>query len=109
MSLRADLKPAFRSTWLTVSVLMAIVAAAPFVARAEFLGSLFPPCPAKARGSSCLLCGMTTAWSFIGRGDFSSAVQANAGSVPLWTGSVLNFVVAVAYSITMLRRRRHRF
>jgi hypothetical protein len=52
------------------------------------------------------MCGMTTAWLFIARGDTASALAANAGSVPLWTASVLNFIAAGAYSIVMLRRRR---
>jgi hypothetical protein len=108
MSLRADLGPALTSTWLILSGVMGVAAATPFVVPAEVLYGLFPECPSRLRGSACALCGMTTAWVHIASGDRASAVQANAASVPLWTASVLNFGVAVAYSIVMLRRRRHR-
>jgi hypothetical protein len=108
MSLRADVKPALTSTWLIVSGVMAAAAAAPFVLPAEVLYGLASECPAGLRGSPCLLCGMTTAWVHIAQGDLASAQHSNAGSIPLWTVAVLNFVVAVAYSIMMLRRRRHR-
>jgi hypothetical protein len=105
MSLRADVKPALTGTWLVISAVMALAALMPFLAPAEALYGLFPECPSRARGGSCPMCGMTTAWIFIARGDTASALEANAGSVPLWTASVVNFLVAVAYSITMLRRR----
>jgi hypothetical protein len=108
VSLRADLKPALTITWLIVSGVMAIAAAAPFVLPAELLYGVFPECPSRLRGNSCALCGMTTAWVHIASGDVASAQRANAASVPLWTITVLNFVVAVAYSMVMLRRRRHR-
>ena len=61
---------------------------------------------ADAAGLQCPSCGMTTAWVAISAADFASATQANAASVPLWSGSLLNFVGAVAYSIMMLRKRR---
>jgi hypothetical protein len=106
MSLRTDLKPALTTVWLILSLCLAMAAAVPFVVPPEVLYGAFPECSARARGSSCPLCGMTTAWVAISRGDLASARQANAGSVPLWTGSVMNFIAAVAYSIKVARRRR---
>lgn len=106
MSLRSDVKPALTGVWLIVSLALAVAAIAPFILPAESLYGVFPECEAKRRGGSCALCGMTTAYVLIARGDFAAAQESNSGSVALWSVSVLNFIAASAYSLLSLVRRR---
>jgi hypothetical protein len=112
VNLRSDLKPALTGAWLVISAALAIVVVIPFVIPfvipAELLYALIPECEAKRRGSSCVLCGMTTAFILISRGDLSGAQASNSGSVALWCAFALNFATALAYSfMALLRRRRH--
>jgi hypothetical protein len=106
VSLRSDLKPALTGTWLILSAALATAAIAPFLIPAEVLYGVFPECEAKRRGASCALCGMTTAYVFIARGDLAAAYDSNGGSIALWSASVLNFIAATAYSLMALVRRR---
>jgi hypothetical protein len=85
---------------------MFLAAVVPFVVPAQALFNIAPVCEAKKRGSSCVLCGMTTAYVAIGTADFAGADTANAGALPLWSASVVNFQAAVAY-LVMARRNRH--
>ena len=105
MSLRSDLRPALTGTWLVVSALLAAAAIAPLVVPAEALYGIFSECEAKRRGASCALCGMTTAWVLIARGDLAGAHDSNSGSIALWSASILNFIAASAYSLMAIRRR----
>ena len=109
MTLRAAWKPALIAVWLVLSIALAAAALAPFVAPAETLYGLFPECQARRRGMTCALCGMTTAFVSISRGDIAGAQSSNSGSVALWSFSVLNFAGATAYSIKALRKRRRSF
>lgn len=105
MSLRSDIGPALTGVWLVVSAVLCAAAIAPFALPPGALYSTFDQCAAQARGSSCPLCGMTTAYIRIARADFTGAMDSNPGSVPLWTASLVNFPAAVAYSLAKLRRR----
>jgi hypothetical protein len=106
MSLRADASIAIRATWLIVAVIGMIAVVAPLVVSADSLHGLFPVCEARARGGSCALCGMTTGFIFVSQGEIEEARRANAGAPVLYAVLVLNFLVALPYSITMLLRRR---
>lgn len=107
MTLTAAWRPALVAVWLIISAALAVAVIAPFVTPEEILYGVFPECEAKRRGGSCALCGMTTAFVLIARGDLDGAQSANGGSVALWSLSALNFAGAVAYSIVALRKRRH--
>ena len=106
MSLRADLKPALTGTWLVISFVLAIAATVPFLLPADTIYGIIPQCEAKRRGGSCALCGMTTAFVLIARGDLNGAQTANGGSLPVWCAFVLNFAVAATYSLMALVNRR---
>ena len=106
MTLRSGLRPALTAVWLIVSVALAAAIVVPFIAPAEVLYGVFPECEAKRRGAACSLCGMTTAFVLIARGDLDGAQSSNSGSVALWSVSAVNFVGAAAYSTTALRKRR---
>lgn len=105
MSLRTDLRPALTASWLAVSAAGMAAVAAPFLIPSGLLYGLFSECPKQAAGSSCPLCGMTTAWILIAGGDWSGALHANRGSIALWLVALVNFAAALSYTIMYLRRR----
>jgi hypothetical protein len=103
--LRRDLPRALVLVWLLLGAVTGLAALAPLVLPSDFLLGLFPICPAKAAGSECILCGMTTAFVSIGSGDFAGALRAHGGSLAVYCVFVLNFCGAAAY--TMMRAKRH--
>jgi hypothetical protein len=106
MSLRTDTPVALRATWLVLTVAAMTCVVAPLVFSADFLEGLIPVCEAKVRGGSCALCGMTTGFILISRGEIAQAQKANAGAPVLYLAFLLNFVSALSYSIMTLLRRR---
>jgi hypothetical protein len=104
-SLRHELPRALRIVWLVLGAISGLIVVAPYLVSSELLFGLFPVCAAKAAGSSCILCGMTTAFASIGRHDWAGAQAANAGALPLFVSLILNFAGACTY--TMMRVIRH--
>jgi hypothetical protein len=100
----SDARKAFFIVWVTVSVTLGVAAAAPLIVPADTIARLAPRCEAKARyGRECFLCGATTGFIAIGRGDFVSAESANRASVPLYFGFVSDAAAAI---LVLLRRFR---
>jgi hypothetical protein len=102
---RHDLPYALRMVWLILSIVSCLAVLAPLFLPPSSLFRIFPMCQAKLAGSSCILCGMTTAFVSIGQGDFAAAQRANPASLPLYFTLVLNFVMGITY--TMMRVKRH--
>lgn len=96
----ADLRKAVKVVWLILSVVGMLAVVAPVVLPEQAVLGLFPVCSAKARGSSCVLCGMTTAFVRLAHGDWRGAVDANPGAPALYVTFALNFLAAAAYSLT---------
>ena len=103
-----DVKTALARTWIVISAVFFLLAVLPFLAPAEWLFRVSPVCEAKRRGSECVMCGMTTAYVAIGNTQFADARDANAGALPLWIASMVNFSGAVAYVSTALHNQRRR-
>lgn len=103
--LRHDFPQALRIVWLILGALSGAFVLAPFVLSSHAIFGIFPICAAKAAGSSCVFCGMTTAFVEIGHGDWASAYRANAGAIPLFGALLVNFAGACAY--TMMRVLTH--
>jgi hypothetical protein len=101
--LRSDLPRALRVVWLILALVGGLAVVAPFLVPASLLFNIFPICSAKAAGSSCILCGMTTAFVSIGEGDIAAAQSANAAALPLYCLMIMNFAVAAAYTIRVKR------
>ena len=82
---------------MTLSVLILMILAAPFVVGRERMAALTPVCERKARyGRECPLCGMTTSFLDISGGQFAEARNANRGGIPLYLGFVSNEIWALA-------------
>jgi Protein of unknown function (DUF2752) len=97
-----ELRRALLAVWLIMATVCGATAAAPFVVNASALQGLFPTCEARVRNSRCVACGMTTGFIAISDGRWADARQANAASIPLYGGFLMNFMAAVAYSIRKL-------
>lgn len=104
----AEWKQALRIVWLVVSAATLAVLAASLPAAAPLLSRVLPVCEARARGQSgCPLCGMTSAFQAISRGEWREAPQANRGALPLYSLLLLNQTAAGAWVLARARRRRH--
>jgi hypothetical protein len=97
--LRRDVPQALRIVWLILGAISGALVIAPFVLPSQLLFGVFPICAAKAAGSSCFFCGMTTAFVEIGRGDWAGAYHANAGALPLFGALLVNFAGSCTYTI----------
>jgi hypothetical protein len=79
--------------WLIVSSAGGLLAAAPLLAGASGVYGWMPRC------SGCVLCGMTTAFVHISRGEFEEAQQANRASIAVYSAFVTNAVAAAAFAL----------
>lgn len=94
---RQDWRRAAESVWGVVSVVLLVVLAAPFLLGTDRIGRWTPVCEAKQRGGSCPLCGMTTSFLAISRGDLDGARTAHRGGIALYSAFLLNEFAGTAY------------
>jgi len=98
----SDVKKALLIVWVTVSLTLAAAAVVPLAVPRPAIVRLAPRCEAKSRlGREWFLCGMTTAFLEIARGDFAASETANRASVPAYFGFLSN---AAATAFVLLRR-----
>ncbi|MBI1787219.1 MAG: DUF2752 domain-containing protein [Acidobacteria bacterium] len=96
---------AFRWVWRILSLVALGVLVAPFLLSADKLAVWTPVCLARREGSSCALCGMTTAFAAIAQGRWRDAQALNRGSLPLYAFLALNQLGLV---LDLYHRRRSR-
>lgn len=107
MMIAAEWKQAFRIVWLAVSAAGLLILLASVPPAAPLAGRLLPVCQAKARHHrECALCGMTTAFQAISRGDWRDAPRANRGSLPLYFALLANQIAAAGWVLARVRRPR---
>src|SRR3954454_12711442 len=87
---RAESRSALKIVWFTVSATLAMAVVAPVLLPGPVVDRMVPVCQARARGGQCFLCGATTWFIEIGRGDVAAAQQSNAMAVPLYGAFALN-------------------
>jgi hypothetical protein len=106
---RVELHLAVVSVWLILSVGILFILLTPFVVPDRIIDTAIPQCECKRIGKTCPLCGMTTAFRLISRGDVKAAMDANPHSVWLYACFVLNeCFLLVALTSWAYRRRRVR-
>ncbi|HEX2725834.1 MAG TPA: hypothetical protein VHN20_08455 [Beijerinckiaceae bacterium] len=94
---KRDWAAALSIVWILVSLVIACVLLAPAVFKASAIQHIAPVCTAKARGGACAFCGMTTAFLHISSGRFGDAVDANAGSLWLYTAMAANEILLLLF------------
>lgn len=101
-ALARDLRTALQMVWMTLSLLVLMILAAPFLLGRERVAGLAPVCERKARfGTECALCGMTTSFLDISEGRFDTARRANRAGIPLY----LIFISNEFGALLFLRRK----
>lgn len=86
-----EFRQGFFIVWAVLSLSALFILLAPFVLPENALFSLAPVCENKRLGrGECPLCGMTTAFFEISKGDFSRALYSNRASAALYSILVLN-------------------
>ena len=100
--MKQQLKLATMLVWMILSVLVIIILITPFFVPYDLLKEELPQCDWKAKyNKACLLCGMTTAFFSISRGQFAQAYHLNTLSLYLYA----MFVVNVIFFATVLFRK----
>lgn len=101
--MRKDVRTALRIVWMTISLAVLFMLAAPFLLGGQRISRLLPPCEWKVRyHRECSFCGMTTGFLAISDGRLEEARRANAGSIPLYSAFLLNELLAAC----SLRQRK---
>jgi hypothetical protein len=102
----SDLRIAAVTVWLIVSaVILAGQVALAFVPESAILRAGAALEWPRHEPGSCVLCGMTTAFLAIARGDLAGARAAHPWSIALFAVFVVNGVAAVVFSVARLRSR----
>lgn len=97
-----DVVQSLRLVWITLSLAILAILAAPFLLGRERLTKLAPVCEWKAKyGRECLFCGMTTSFLDISEGRLRQAGRANRAGIPLY----LLFVSNEIYALVFVRRK----
>jgi hypothetical protein len=104
---KSELRAALILVWMALTLVTAAAAAAPFLLPASWIERVTSACESKRRyGRPCFLCGATTAFIGIGRGDWRSARQANPLAPWLFVAFSANAGAAAAYLAVKARTRR---
>lgn len=106
---RADLRRSAFWSWAVMAAIGGVLVATPFALPHGLLEGWVGSCPAKAAGSPCSLCGMTTAFYLITEGQWREATASHGASIPLYLGLVGNsFAGLFETARSLLRNRRRR-
>jgi hypothetical protein len=93
-----DARRSFRIVWVTLSLMILAVLAAPFTLGRERVARIVPVCEWKAQyGRECAFCGMTTSFLDISQGHLREASHANRAGIPLYLFFVVNEICALAF------------
>ena len=106
MSHKTELRCAVFTVWLILSAAILLIMLTPFVASPSGIARLVPECERKKVGQKCAFCGMTSAFFSISKGDFRTAIAANAFSPWLYGGFVLNECLLLVVLIAKMCYRR---
>jgi hypothetical protein len=94
MGQKRELALALLGAYGVITLLLGTLALLPVVVPHERILPLVPECTTRERGEPpCPLCGMTTAYLDISRGDWAAAARNNRGAVPLYLFSIINLVL----------------
>lgn len=99
-----DIKTSFLLSWLTMSAVILVVLVSPFLLSDKTIYSIAPKCEWKIKyHKECVLCGMTTAFIEISKGQLSAANRSNRFSLYLYLVFSVNELFA---SLFLVKRRK---
>ena len=92
--------------WLAISMAATAAMVAPLMLPERMIAALTPVCESKRlHGRECFLCGTTTAFIAISRGEWRRAAESNRGAIPLYVCFAVN-AIAAAYVVSRRDVRR---
>jgi hypothetical protein len=95
-----DLRTVFIGVWLSLSLVAAMAAVAPFALGTETIAKISPVCESKrTAGGECWMCGSTSTFTMIARGDWSGAAESNRAAVALFVLFGVNGLIAAAFLV----------
>ncbi len=98
MIVNEDVRRSFRIVWVSLSLGVLAILAAPFVVGRDRLARIVPVCEWKAKyGRECAFCGMTTSFLDISEGRLRDASHANQAGIPLYVLFVTNEICLAAW------------
>jgi hypothetical protein len=105
-ALMRDLRAVLRLVWLFLTLAGASAIAVSLLVPEPVFARVVPVCPSKRiAGRPCILCGSTTAFLAIGRGDWKAAARSNRLAIAIWWIFALNTLVAGWYWLRLIRTR----
>lgn len=94
-----EVQSSFRIVWITLSLMVLAILAAPFTLGRDRIARIVPVCEWKAKyGRECAFCGMTTSFLAISEGRVREASRANRAGIPLYLLFVTNELCLVAWA-----------
>jgi predicted RNA-binding Zn-ribbon protein involved in translation (DUF1610 family) len=103
-----ELKLSLIISWLVLSLVTFCILILPYILSEESIHHLVPKCEWKTKyNKECPLCGMTTAFINISKGNFKKAYQANRGSLFLYAFFLLNQIIVFVYLKRLLKHCRY--
>jgi hypothetical protein len=101
-----EIKRALLIVWLIATVCETAILVSPFILTPQAISSMTPLCVSKTRyNRSCVLCGMTTAFLSMSKGDVRGALKHNRGSAWLYSAFVGNTTLALLLALRALCSR----
>ncbi|MGE5440981.1 MAG: DUF2752 domain-containing protein [Bacteroidota bacterium] len=89
-----EFRQGFFIVWAALSIAALFILTVPFVLPESTIYKITPVCESKRLGlGQCPLCGMTTAFIEISKGDFTNAFNSNRASLALYSLLVLNQII----------------
>ena len=101
-----QIRLSFFIVWLTLSGIILLILATPFLLSQDVINTIMPLCELKAKfNKECSLCGMTTSFYYISQGKFNQAFMANWFSPYLFTLFVVNEVTMMVTLFKKIKQR----
>jgi hypothetical protein len=102
-----QIKLALSVVWIVLSGIILIILIVTFILPADSIDAIVPKCESKIKfNKPCPLCGMTTGFLDISRGQFKEASMANGFGIYLFSIFVSNEIVMVAVFLLKKGRKK---
>ncbi len=94
----SQVKLAIFIVWIILGFIILLILTAPFILSIDTINAITPTCEWKTKyGRECILCGMTTAFINISKGNFMEAFRNNNFSIYLYSFFVVNEIALIAF------------
>jgi uncharacterized protein with ACT and thioredoxin-like domain len=97
-------KKAFLLVWLIISIIMLFSLITPFVLSENTVYKITPKCQWKEKyNRECIMCGLTSAFIHISKGEIAEASRHNRGGIYLFSIFIANLIVLMIFLFVAFR------